>query len=90
MNKVLVAYAASAVEQVELTVSVPEDATVRAVILASGLLTRYPEIQLEHAAVGIFAKRVKLDTPVKAGDRVEVYRPLLMDPKEARRARVKK
>lgn len=90
MNKVIVAFGASADEQVELSVMVPEGATVRAAIEASGVLARYPTIQLEACAVGVFAKRVKLESLVKAGDRVEIYRPLLIDPKEARRARVKK
>lgn len=90
MNKVMVAYAASAEEQVELSVEVPVGATLREAIHLSGVLTRYPEIDLEKSAVGVFSKRAKLDDVVNAGDRIEIYRPLLIDPKEARRAREKK
>lgn len=90
MNRVIVAYAASAEDQVELSVLVPEGATVIAAIEASGVLVRYPCIQLEQCAVGVYSRRVKLEDEVKAGDRVEIYRALVIDPKEARRARVKK
>jgi uncharacterized protein len=63
--------------------------TVAQAIRQSGLMLRYPEIDLTTAPVGVFGKIVALDTPLKAGDRVEIYRPLTVDPKEARRRRVK-
>lgn len=90
MNKVIVAYAASAEEQVELSVEVPVGATLQDAIHASGVLTRYPQIDLAKCAVGVYSKRAKLEDVVKSGDRIEIYRLLLIDPKEARRARVKK
>jgi len=53
----------------------------------SGLLVEFPELEVEGLSVGIFGKKAALDQTVKDGDRVEVYRPLEIDPKEARRAR---
>ena len=70
-----------------VNVSLPPGATVRDAVLASGVLARHPEIVLEKQAFGIFGKRAPLETPLAPGDRVEVYRALAMDPKEARRQR---
>jgi putative ubiquitin-RnfH superfamily antitoxin RatB of RatAB toxin-antitoxin module len=78
---------ATAGEQTVLPAQVPPGATVEAAIRASGMLQRYPEIDLRRTAVGIFGERVTLDARVATGDRVEIYRPLLADPKEARRRR---
>ena len=61
------------------------DMTVFAVILQSALTEIYPEIA--SLPVGIFSKTVSRDTIVKPGDRIEFYRPLLIDPKEKRRQR---
>ncbi len=54
----------------------------------SGLGLRHPEIDAAHSALGIFGRRVAPDTLLRDGDRVEIYRPLRIDPKEARRAKV--
>lgn len=62
-------------------------ATVQQAIEVSGLLQKYPEIDLSKSKVGIYAKLCKLDTPLRQKDRVEIYRPLLADPKEVRRRR---
>jgi putative ubiquitin-RnfH superfamily antitoxin RatB of RatAB toxin-antitoxin module len=62
-------------------VSVPHGATVRDVLEKSGLLSRV------SGKVGIFGRVVRADAPVADGDRVEIYRPLAADPKEARRRR---
>lgn len=77
-------------EQALLALDMPEGATVEDAIRASGLLQRFPEIDLEHNKVGIFSKLCKLDQTLRPGDRVEIYRPLLTDPKEARRVRAAK
>lgn len=53
----------------------------------SGLLEAMPELRLQALEVGIFHRRCALDTPVRDGNRVEIYRPLQIDPKEARRLR---
>jgi putative ubiquitin-RnfH superfamily antitoxin RatB of RatAB toxin-antitoxin module len=67
-----------------------EGTTVEAAIIASGLLARFPDISLSTNAVGIFGKVCELSQVLKAGDRVEIYRPLVHDPKEARRQRAAK
>ena len=72
-------------EQVLKEVIVPQGATVNDVIEQSGLLELYSDIDLEKNAVGIFSKVSKLDATVRDHDRVEIYRPLIADPKEARR-----
>ena len=70
-----------------VSVWVPASATVRDAVIASGLLERHPEIVLEKQAFGIFGKRAPLEARLAPGDRVEVYRALALDPKEARRQR---
>ena len=67
--------------------SVPADSTVEAVIHRSGLLDRYPEIDLKTNKVGIFGKAAALTSGLHDGDRIVIYRPLIADPKEARKKR---
>lgn len=74
-------------KQILRALQVPSQSTVGAVISESGILWECPEIDLAKHRVGIFGRRVDLDTMVAPGDRVEIYRPLEMDPKEARRRR---
>lgn len=62
-------------------------ATVEETIRASGMLDAFPEIDLAKNKVGIFSKLVKLDECVRNRDRLEIYRPLIADPKEVRRKR---
>lgn len=62
-------------------------ATIREVIEKSGILEDFPEIDLAVNRVGIFGRLRELDNPVVEGDRVEIYRALLADPKESRRRR---
>lgn len=76
-------------EQVLLKVRIVAGATLGEAIEASGILKRFPQIDLTRDAVGIFGKIAKLDDRLGAGDRVEIYRPLTMDPKEARRKRAR-
>jgi len=66
---------------------VASGSTVGDAIHASGLLARCPEIDMNRNRVGIFGRLAQLDTPLRNGDRVEIYRPLRADPKEARRRR---
>ena len=78
--------------QVLRTVSVPEGATVRDALFKSGIGDEFPELDLAECPVGIFGK-VIADPEVRliqAGDRIEIYRPLLADPKEVRRLRAAK
>ncbi|MFN3545476.1 MAG: RnfH family protein [Thiobacillus sp.] len=74
-------------EQTLLQVQLAEGATVEDAIRASGVLHAHPEIDLAKNKVGIFSKLVKLDEKVRDRDRVEIYRPLIADPKEVRRKR---
>ncbi|MGN4047094.1 RnfH family protein [Pseudomonas sp. SM4] len=78
--------------QVLRSVSVAEGATVRAAVVASGIGVKFPELDLAQCPLGIFGKVVAdPDSQViRAGDRIEIYRPLLADPKEVRRLRAAK
>lgn len=62
--------------------------TVREVILQSDVLKHFPSINLNHCQVGIFSSKVALTDVPKEGDRIEIYRPITIDPKQARRRRV--
>ena len=73
--------------QTLISVEVGRNTTLKQAIDLSGICADYPEINLARNAVGIFGKLSTLDTTLKAGDRVEIYRPLQIDPKEARRQR---
>lgn len=73
--------------QVLTRVRLRPDATVAQAIAASGLLARFPEIDLARQAVGIHGVRVRTSDRVADGDRVEIYRPLSADPRELRRRR---
>ncbi len=74
-------------EQVILPLQVAAGTTVEAAIRRSGVLERFPEIDLATSKVGVFGKVGRLDAEVAAGDRVEIYRPLIADPKESRKQR---
>ncbi|MCS2146916.1 RnfH family protein [Scandinavium manionii] len=71
-------------------VSLEEGATVEQAIVASGLMRLRPEIDLTSNKVGIWSRAVKLQDAVHDGDRVEIYRPLIADPKALRRQRAEK
>ena len=81
-----VAYATPLHQEV-IEVAVHPGATVEQVIRASGILGRFPEIDLARQHVGVFGERARLQDQVRDRDRVEIYRPLIADPKQARRAR---
>jgi uncharacterized protein len=63
--------------------------TIETVIQRSGILTEFPEIDLTQQKIGIFSKPKQLTDGVNEGDRIEIYRPLTIDPKEARRTKAK-
>lgn len=67
-------------QQVWLNIEVPDEATVQQVIEQSGILQRFPHVDLSAQKVGIFGKLVKLDACPKPGDRVEIYRAIIADP----------
>lgn len=84
--RVEVVYAlAGAQDLVELTLG--PGACLREAVERSGLLGRHPDIRLEEGYVGIHGRLCAPDTPLADGDRVELYRPLRIDPKAERRAR---
>lgn len=73
-----------------IELNIDKGSNIEQAIHHSGLLTRFPEIDLSINKVGVFNKIKNLDTTLTEGDRIEIYRPLLADPKEARRQRAKK
>lgn len=74
-------------EQRVLNLVVDKHLNVQEIIEKSGVLELYPEIDLAKNKVGVFSRNVKLDALVRDRDRIEIYRPLLADPKEIRRKR---
>lgn len=72
-----------------VTVELAAGATARDAARASGLVDEFPEIDIERAPLGVFGRACAGDTVLRAGDRVEIYRPLQIDPKEARRRRAR-
>lgn len=77
-------------EQIVIDVELPGEATVDDAIRESKIMEKYPEIDLEVNKTGIFGKPAKRDAVLHRGDRVEIYRPLIADPKEMRKQRAKK
>ncbi len=73
-----------------LSLSVSQGATVEQAIIESGIITLFPEIDLNKNKVGIWNKAVKLSTVLESLDRIEIYRPLIADPKEVRKRRAEK
>lgn len=71
--------------QVWLNVEVPEGATVKDAIEKSGILRQFPEIDLAAQKVGVFGKVAELDAALEDGARVEIYRPIIADPKTVKR-----
>ena len=70
--------------QIIIPFQVEAGVTALQAIEASGILKQFPEIDLNKNALGIFSKRATLDTVLREGDRVEIYRPLLVEPKQRR------
>jgi putative ubiquitin-RnfH superfamily antitoxin RatB of RatAB toxin-antitoxin module len=84
-----VAYALPDVQTV-IEVQVPAGATVAQAIECSGIVSRHPEIDLTRTAVGVFGRPKSLQAALSDGDRVEIYRPMIADPKQARRSRARR
>ena len=78
---------ATAMRQVVKTLTLPAGSQVESAIRASGLLEEFPEINLAIGRIGIFGEFARLDQSLEDGERVEIYRALLADPKETRRRR---
>lgn len=88
--RVTVMYSPAPRQVRELHVDVPAAASVSQVIAASGLLQEFPELAQGTPALGIWGRTARPDAPVRDGDRIEIYRSLLVDPKLARRERFQK
>ena len=73
--------------QLIIPLDVPEGTTLEQAIVQSRIQEQFPEIDPATAKVGIFGKLGKLSAPVRAGDRIEIYRPLIADPKAVRKQR---
>ncbi len=67
--------------QVWLNLDVPEGSTAQHAIESSGILTRFPALNLKKNKIGIYGKIAKLTAPLSEGDRVEIYTPIIVDPK---------
>ena len=74
-------------QQLIIPVQMAPDANAEAAVRKSGILVKFPEIDLTVNQIGIFGKLIRLDTPLRNLDRVEIYRPLIADPKEVRKQR---
>jgi putative ubiquitin-RnfH superfamily antitoxin RatB of RatAB toxin-antitoxin module len=85
--RIEVVYALPAGEDA-VALKLPPGATAADAVRASGMLERHPGIDLQRHKIGIYGRAVSAGTLLSDGDRVEVYRPLVMGPKEARRRRV--
>jgi len=77
-------------EQVIISIKVPTKSDVKQAIKKSGIQKKFPNIDLSKNKVGIFGKKTTLNHPLKNRDRIEIYRPLILDPKEMRRKRAAK
>jgi len=86
MLRVTVCYAAAGFEFLH-PMQVRDGTTIGEAIELSGVLQAHPDINLSTQPVGIYAKKKTLDTVLRERDRVEIYRPLVADPKESRRKR---
>jgi putative ubiquitin-RnfH superfamily antitoxin RatB of RatAB toxin-antitoxin module len=76
--------------QCAIKLQLPQDATIAQAIERSGILAQFPQIDLTTSTVGVFGRLATLETMLREGDRVEIYRGLLADPKVVRRERVAK
>ena len=77
-------------EQIIISIKVPTKFNVKQAIEESGIQKKFPDIDLSKNKVGIFGKKTTLDHLLKDKDRIEIYRPLILDPKEMRRKRAAK
>ena len=74
-------------QQLIIPVQIAPGSNADAAIQASGILAKFPDIDLDVNQIGVFGKLIKLDTPLRHLDRVEIYRALIADPKEVRKQR---
>ncbi len=82
--KIEVVYASKEKQSLQI-LDLPEGSTVEQAIKKSSLLSEFPEIHIVQPTIGIFGKKTTLTTLLHPGDRVEIYRPLTIDPMQKRR-----
>ena len=75
-------------QQVWLRLEVPEGSTLLDAVNHSGILSRFPQVDLRRQKVGIFGKLAQLDTLLREGDRIEIYRPITADPTKVKRRKL--
>ena len=85
-----VVYSPGAGQVQGVALELPSGASVQDAVLRSGLLSLHPELSMQALVVGVWGGLRRLDDPLRHRDRVEIYRPLQADPKEARRQRGQK
>lgn len=73
-----------------LSIEVPQGTTVEQAVIQSGIIQKRPEIDATSLTLGVWNRTVKANYELKDGDRIEIYRPLIADPKDARRKRAEK
>ena len=88
--KVSIVYSPGARQVFEELLDLPDGATVRQAVHASRLLTAFPELSLSRSGVGVWGRKASAGQVLRDRDRIEIYRPLQVDPKVARRERFKK
>jgi putative ubiquitin-RnfH superfamily antitoxin RatB of RatAB toxin-antitoxin module len=77
-------------QAVEVDVEIAAGSSALDAIRASGLLERFEDIDISTQAIGVWGRSCALDASLRAGDRIEIYRALAVDPKDARRLRAKR
>lgn len=91
MNRIRVEVAYALPEEHYLVaLTLPEGSTALDAVQRSGVLMRYPELDADNLSLGVFSQAVDAGHVLREGDRVEIYRPLLLDPKAARRLRAER
>lgn len=88
--QICVVYSPKAREVCEVTLAMPKSATVLEAIEASGLLKMFQTLEVQTIWIGLWGRKVKLSQVISENDRIEIYRPLTVDPKVARRERFAK
>jgi putative ubiquitin-RnfH superfamily antitoxin RatB of RatAB toxin-antitoxin module len=88
--RITVVYSPARREVKEISLTLPDGASVLQAIQASGMQALYPELDLQNAAIGVWGRKAHLKHVLRNQDRVEVYRPLRVNPKVARRERFAK
>lgn len=77
-------------KQALIQLDVPDGCTVSAALDQSAIRSIFPKIEIKPGLVGIFSQKVEMDHVLQPGDRIEIYRPLIADPKEMRKQRARR